>query len=69
MSYPGMSKSKSVSVRKIDNGFIKTTSICDGENYSSSEEFSKTEPKLDHSPMDTTGDTSLARAMRHVKGG
>ena len=69
MSYPGAGKSKSVSVRKIDNGWIKSTSVCDGENYSSSEEFCPTEPKLDAGGGDTTGDTSLARAMRHVKGG
>lgn len=42
-----MSESVSVSVRKIDNGYIVSRSRSDAKGYSCTETFSPTKPRLD----------------------
>lgn len=44
----GINKSVNVKIRKIDNGFIISKSVCDGNNYSHSEVFSEKEPAIEN---------------------
>lgn len=70
MSEGGDYSSRSVSVEKIDNGFLIRESTCDGKgNYSSSCEYSEKRPSLDAEPRGQRqlGAGSLREAMESLK--
>lgn len=58
----GDTQSSSVEVRKISNGYVKRTSSYDGNNYSSSEEFSGDKPS-----MDAGKDNPMAKAKAYME--
>lgn len=43
-------ESVTVSVRKIENGYVKTTSRSEGGSYTCNEEFSETKPEVSIGP-------------------
>jgi len=63
---------RTVSVRKIDNGYLVRESSYggpDGENYKCSEHFSPTLPRMQ--PLEKAeerGESSLREAMEYMKG-
>ncbi len=64
--------SKEVSVRRIDNGFVRRESRYGDGDYSSRETFSKDHPGFDDSPKAaraTVSDSSLKGAFDHLKKG
>jgi len=63
-------ESRSVSIRKIENGWVRTESSYGGESYSSKETFSKTKPSLDvvAERVKPAGKSSLRQAMDILKG-
>lgn len=67
------SESKSVSCRKIDNGYIVSESSYQNGQYKSSERYSAEKPKLEFAPAPkpraktSAGPSSLARAIAHTK--
>jgi hypothetical protein len=46
ISMPSYHESRSVSVRKIDNGYITSESTCKGGDYKSTERFSSDAPDI-----------------------
>jgi hypothetical protein len=59
----------SVSIRKIDNGFIVSRSVSGPKGYSCSETFSPTKPKLDIpvAPAKAKAETRPSTGMAAVK--
>jgi hypothetical protein len=59
----------SVSVRKIDNGYIVSESRCKGNEYSHSEKFSKTKPDIDAATRRETnpGRETMRGAMQELR--
>jgi len=57
----------SVSVRKIENGYIKTTSKSEGGSYTSSEEFCEAKPSMEPVPQPARRGSSLRDAVRSLK--
>lgn len=55
----------SVSVRKIDNGYVKTTSRYGGDRYESREEFSRDRPKIDQ-PTERASGMAKAGACKRA---
>lgn len=64
-------KSHSVSVRKIDNGYVKSTTTSDGGDYHCKEEFSRQEPKLEAREPRQVGSrgSSLRDAVKVLRSG
>lgn len=63
--------SKTVSVRKIDNGFVRSTSESGPDGYKSSETFHRSDPGLKmRESRDSAGSNSgaLRDAIAHCKG-
>jgi len=57
-------ESITTSVRKIDNGYIKTVSKSTPDTYESREEFSATRPVLEERMGEASGTSSMARAIK-----
>lgn len=59
----------SVSVRKIFNGYIKSTSKSSGDQYTHEEEFSPTPPTLGKEPPKSTDSGMMAKAIECLNRG
>lgn len=61
-------ESVTVSVRRIENGFVKTVSKSEGGNYTCHEEFSETKPDISAAPTERASrGSSLRDAVRSLK--
>lgn len=61
-------ESVTVSVRRIENGFVKTVSKSEGGNYTCHEEFSETKPDMAPAPEPGRArGSSLRDAVRSLK--
>lgn len=64
------SESCSVSVRKIDNGYVTCTSRCNAEGYHSEETFSKSRPVIEdmqRRPQTNPGRETMRGAMHELR--
>ena len=60
---PELNESNSVSVRKIDNGYIVNKSSCRNGRYESSEQYSPTAPQL----QDGENSSAMSKAVNYMK--
>ncbi len=60
-------ESVTVSVRKIENGFVKTTSKSEGGTYTCHEEYCETKPSMEPVPPPARRGSSLRDAVRSLK--